>query len=108
MPAPDANGAIAAGVIDVLKNVSRRPIEPMRVLNFVIAETVGDVIIHQPDGLHESIANGGADKLEAALLQILAHRVRFRGARNLGTAGAEAELANISRGAVERRAWRGE
>jgi acyl carrier protein len=28
MPAPDANGVIAAGVIDVLKNVSRRPIEP--------------------------------------------------------------------------------
>ena len=30
-PAPDdniASGAIAAGVIDVLKNVSRRPIEP--------------------------------------------------------------------------------
>jgi len=28
MPAPDANGVITAGVIDVLKNVSRRPIEP--------------------------------------------------------------------------------
>ena len=35
------------------------------------------MIIHHPDRLHERIANGRADKLEAAASQFLAHRVGF-------------------------------
>jgi len=35
------------------------------------------MIVDQANGLHEVIANGAADKLEAAFLQILAHGIRF-------------------------------
>src|ERR1700694_4274622 len=39
------------------------------------------MVIHQSGGLHEGVADGRADEVEAALFQILAHRVRFRSAR---------------------------
>src|SRR5439155_8928320 len=35
------------------------------------------MIVDHADGLHEGIANGAADKLEAAFLQILAHGIGF-------------------------------
>src|SRR5258708_25281565 len=38
-----------------------------------------DVVVHEPAGLHESVADGRPDKAKAALLQIPAHRVRLRG-----------------------------
>src|SRR5882724_5714690 len=42
------------------------------------------MIVHQSDGLHKRVANGGAHKLESPALQILAHRIRLGGAgRNL-------------------------
>ena len=39
------------------------------------AETLDDVIVDHPHGLHEGIANGGPDKGETVALQIFAHRV---------------------------------
>src|SRR5437899_4551320 len=47
----------------------------------VIAETLDRVVVDQPSSLHERVADSRADEIEAALLQILAHRVRFRSAR---------------------------
>src|SRR5437899_4145411 len=47
----------------------------------VIAETLDRVVVDQPSSLHERVTDGRADEIEAALLQILAHRVRFRSAR---------------------------
>src|SRR5258707_1167730 len=49
--------------------------------SFGIAETLNRMVVHQPRGLHEGIADGRADEVEAAFLQILAHLVRFRSAR---------------------------
>src|SRR5258708_4497122 len=49
--------------------------------SFGIAETLNRMVVHQPRGLHEGIADGRADEVEAAFLQILAHHVRFRSAR---------------------------
>ncbi len=42
-------------------------------LHFSPAETLHDVIVHHPNGLHEGIANGGTDKGKTAPLQLLAH-----------------------------------
>jgi len=39
------------------------------------------VIVHYTDRLHKRITNGRAHEAEPALLQILAHGVRFRGSR---------------------------
>ena len=39
------------------------------------------MIVHHACGLHKCVANRGADETESALLQILAHGVRFRGSR---------------------------
>src|SRR5439155_27092631 len=39
------------------------------------AEAIDDVIVHHTDGLHEGVADGRADEAEAALGQVLAHRV---------------------------------
>src|SRR6266481_6777614 len=47
----------------------------------VIAETLDRVVVDQPSSLHERVTDGRADEVEAAFLQILAHRVRFRSAR---------------------------
>src|SRR5208282_536712 len=44
----------------------------------MIAETLHRVVVYHAGGLHESVADGGADEVEATFLQILAHRVRFR------------------------------
>ena len=45
-----------------------------------MAEAIACMVIHHADGLHEGVTNGGADKAKTARFQILAHRVRFRGA----------------------------
>src|ERR1700737_1244858 len=37
------------------------------------------MVVHEPAGLHESVADGRPHKAKAALLQIPAHRVRLRG-----------------------------
>ena len=47
----------------------------------LIAEAVHNVIVDQTHGLHEGIADCGPDKVEAALLEVFAHGVRFRRAR---------------------------
>src|SRR5258708_34733462 len=49
--------------------------------SFGTAKTLNRMVVHQPRGLHEGIADGRADEVEAAFLQILAHLVRFRSAR---------------------------
>src|SRR5688572_4752896 len=43
--------------------------------------TGDEVIVHQPRRLHEGVADSRADKTEAALLEILAHRIGFRRGR---------------------------
>ena len=43
------------------------------------------VIVHHADGLHEGVADGRADEVEAAFLEVLRERVRFEsGSRDLG------------------------
>jgi hypothetical protein len=42
---------------------------------FRVAETTGQVVIHQAHGLHEGVADRGADEGESAFLQIFAHGV---------------------------------
>lgn len=44
-------------------------------LHFLPPEAVHDVIVDHADGLHEGVADGGADEGEAALSQCFAHRV---------------------------------
>jgi len=39
------------------------------------------VVVHHARGLHEGVANRGADERESAFLQIFAHGVGLRGAR---------------------------
>src|ERR1700680_120177 len=46
-----------------------------------IAENLHRMVVHQPRSLHEGVTDSRADEVEAAFLQILAHRVRFRSAR---------------------------
>src|SRR5690606_29409296 len=41
-----------------------------------IPETVGRVVVHHANRLHEGIADCGADEVETALLEILAHGIR--------------------------------
>ena len=41
--------------------------------------TVGEVIIHHPDGLHIRVNDGGAHEAEARLLEVLAQRIAHRG-----------------------------
>ena len=40
-----------------------------------IAETSGQVVVHHAYGLHEGVANRGADEGEPAFLQVFAHGV---------------------------------
>src|SRR5437879_6424336 len=46
-----------------------------------VARAVDAVVVHEPGGLHEGVADGGAHEAEAALLEVAAHGVRLRGAR---------------------------
>ena len=46
-----------------------------------IAETLDRVVVDHSGGLHESVADGRADEVEAAFLQVFAHRVRLQCAR---------------------------
>src|SRR6516165_12429622 len=44
-----------------------------------VTEAVNDMVVDHPSGLHKSVANRRSYELEAALSQILAHRIRFFG-----------------------------
>jgi hypothetical protein len=44
-------------------------------------EAVDGVVVDEPGGLHQRVADGRADEAEAAPLQLLAHRLRFVGLR---------------------------
>src|SRR4030066_2424088 len=46
--------------------------------NLVMAETVEQMGVHHAGGLHVGVADGGADELEAARLEILAQGVGLR------------------------------
>src|SRR6185503_9643838 len=46
-----------------------------------VAIAAGEMVVDHAGRLHEGVADGRADEAEAALLQVLAHRVRFGGAR---------------------------
>jgi hypothetical protein len=48
----------------------RRPAQQI-----IVAEAFDQVIVDHPSGLHEGVANGGADKTEATLFEVLAHGV---------------------------------
>src|SRR5262245_7350368 len=65
--------------------VATRRVEPLpcaRESRFLaqlfVPEAMHEVVIDHSDGLHERIADGRADELEAASPQVLAQRVRFR------------------------------
>src|SRR5436190_9580341 len=45
------------------------------------AETIDCVIVDHADGLHEGVADGGADEFEAALEEVFAHRIGLRSFR---------------------------
>src|SRR5262245_60690724 len=45
--------------------------------HFGVAEAVHDMVVHEAARLHERVADRRADEAEAALLQILAHRLRL-------------------------------
>ena len=42
-----------------------------------VAKAIHEMIVDHADGLHEGVANGAADKLEAAFLEIFAHGLGF-------------------------------
>ena len=48
-------------------------------LHVLIAKASDQVIVHHADGLHEGVADRGADELEAAAEEIFAHSVGLRG-----------------------------
>lgn len=52
---------------------------PRYLRQFPMPEALDKVIIHHAHGLHERVTDLTANKLEALLLQILAHGVRRRG-----------------------------
>ena len=49
--------------------------------NFASPETTDNMIVDHTRGLHVRIADRRADELEAALLQVLAQRIRFIASR---------------------------
>jgi hypothetical protein len=53
----------------------------MAIVNFASAKARDDVIVYHAGGLHMSVADRRADKLEAALLQIFAQCIRLRAGR---------------------------
>ena len=46
-----------------------------------VAEAGGGVVVDHADGLHERVADGGADEAEAAFFQVFAYGVRHLGGR---------------------------
>src|SRR3954447_25768479 len=66
---------------------------PAGLWSSLLPEAVRRVIIHHADRLHEGIADGRADELEAALEEILAQRVRLRGFCRHCPAGVDARRA---------------
>ena len=54
---------------------------------FVVAKTVGGMIVDQPRRLHKGIADSGTDKLETSFFQVFAHGIGFgRRGRNFTVA----------------------
>src|SRR5260370_38674733 len=47
--------------------------------HLTVPEAVDAVVVHHADRLHEGVADGGADELEAALGEVFAQSVRFHG-----------------------------
>src|SRR5712671_226972 len=72
--------ATAAAVWRETRRKNRRPVISSSVRVSYMAEAASRMIVGHPDRLHVGIADGRADELEAALEQVLAERVRFRGA----------------------------
>ena len=53
-------------------------------LHLLVTEAVRRVVVDHADGLHEGVADGGADEAEATLLEVFAEGVRLsRGGREL-------------------------
>src|SRR5262249_35166938 len=58
----------------------RPSLSPLTLLpQFTMPETIDQMIVHHPHGLHESVADRAAHECEVSPLQVLAHGVRFRG-----------------------------
>src|SRR5438094_10601114 len=56
-----------------------------RSCHFTPAKAVDDVVVDEPRRLHERVADRRPDEAEAALLQVLAHRLRLSGrSRDIG------------------------
>src|SRR5690348_1942501 len=62
---------------------------PLLIRGLSLAEAVRGVVVHHADRLHERVADGGADEPEAALQQILAHRLGVVEAPDIGVEAAE-------------------
>src|SRR5262245_43401183 len=54
-----------------------------------ISEARDPMVVHHSHGLHEGVANGGTDEIEAPLFEIFAEPVRYIGSRrNVAHRGA--------------------
>ncbi len=77
--ADGSEGAVADGsglndlILPYLTHLTR-DLRPLSV-HLLIAEASDQVIVHHSDGLHEGIANRGADELEVAAEEIFAETV---------------------------------
>src|SRR5262249_60251114 len=49
----------------------------LRACELRVAEAVDRVVVYHANGLHEGVADGGADEAEATLVHVFAHDVRF-------------------------------
>src|SRR5439155_24612622 len=86
----------AATVLPSKKNISRSGMLTWKSelavaapLHLLVPREGHLLVVHHPDGLHERIADRRSDEPKAALLELLAHRVRLRRARRQVTQGAE-------------------
>src|ERR1700686_4007510 len=61
-----------------------------------IAEAVHNVVVYHSHRLHESVADGGSDEVETALLEVLADRIGVWGSRGDALEGVGRGLSRAS------------
>jgi hypothetical protein len=72
--APKRQGKMTQGNLGVPDLVTRTGSAALSAQH-PVAEAIHHVVVHHPHGLHESVADGGSDEVEAALLKFLADRI---------------------------------